>query len=171
MKSPALDRIQEESARYSSIIPAAVLIVRGPGGGPTFVRQKGGPFAGRWLLPGGGIEVGEPAHEAAVRETYEETGIVVPARDVRVVGIYEILGRHGMPYHVLMSAFITDGTYELPTGFVGDNGGAVTQSDPDGIVVHSSDRRILTHAGVVADSPAVTEAAPIADWLEVRALA
>jgi 8-oxo-dGTP pyrophosphatase MutT (NUDIX family) len=32
---------------------------------------------GRWTLPGGQIDKGEKAREAAVRETYEETGINV----------------------------------------------------------------------------------------------
>jgi 8-oxo-dGTP pyrophosphatase MutT (NUDIX family) len=30
-----------------------------------------------WLTPGGGVEAGESPSEAAVREAYEETGIVV----------------------------------------------------------------------------------------------
>jgi 8-oxo-dGTP pyrophosphatase MutT (NUDIX family) len=31
-------------------------------------------LAARWLTPGGGIDPGETAHEAAVRELFEETG-------------------------------------------------------------------------------------------------
>lgn len=33
----------------------------------------------RWLTPGGGIDPGEDAHAAAVRELYEETGLRVPS--------------------------------------------------------------------------------------------
>lgn len=37
------------------------------------IRQNYG--SGRWTVPGGGIEAGEAAHDAAVREVKEETGI------------------------------------------------------------------------------------------------
>jgi 8-oxo-dGTP pyrophosphatase MutT (NUDIX family) len=40
-----------------------------------------------WHLPGGGVEPGETAHEAMVRETREETGVEVSAT-ARLLGIY-----------------------------------------------------------------------------------
>src|SRR5438067_13412956 len=40
------------------------------------------PCKGEWTFPGGLVELGETMCEAAVRETYEETGIRVRARDV-----------------------------------------------------------------------------------------
>ena len=41
---------------------------------------------GRWCLPGGGIDPGESAAEACVREVFEETGLQVKA--TKLVGIY-----------------------------------------------------------------------------------
>ena len=41
---------------------------------------------GQWCLPSGGMESGESANEACVREVLEETGLVVTVK--RLVGIY-----------------------------------------------------------------------------------
>ena len=41
---------------------------------------------GRWCLPGGGMDTGESASEACVREVLEETGLDV--RVTRLVGVY-----------------------------------------------------------------------------------
>jgi 8-oxo-dGTP diphosphatase len=38
-------------------------------------KRKGGTGDGQWCLPGGKLDFGEYFHEAAVRETLEETGI------------------------------------------------------------------------------------------------
>lgn len=36
-----------------------------------------GPYAGMYLTPGGGVETGEAADDAALRELYEEAGVKV----------------------------------------------------------------------------------------------
>lgn len=41
---------------------------------------------GRWGLPGGGVELGEPVRVAIVREVREETGLDV--EPVRLIGVY-----------------------------------------------------------------------------------
>lgn len=37
----------------------------------------GYPGAGRWTLPGGGVEFGEHPEDALVREVYEESGLAI----------------------------------------------------------------------------------------------
>ncbi len=40
-------------------------------------KRSNEPARGKWSVPGGVVEVGEPLEEAVVRETLEETGLVV----------------------------------------------------------------------------------------------
>jgi ADP-ribose pyrophosphatase YjhB (NUDIX family) len=48
-------------------------------------------MAGGWSLPGGAIELGESVREACVRETREETGLIVEA--LAVVETIDIIHR------------------------------------------------------------------------------
>jgi len=65
----------------------------------------------RWLVPGGGIDDGEDTLTAAIRELYEETGLVVTAEDLGEP-VLEATGRwdwaDGLNYHTY-----TDTIYEL----------------------------------------------------------
>lgn len=47
--------------------------------------------ATEWLIPGGGVEPGESPAQAAVRELYEETGIVVAVDDIAELHTYRRL--------------------------------------------------------------------------------
>jgi ADP-ribose pyrophosphatase YjhB (NUDIX family) len=41
------------------------------------VEQENGYWAGKWILPGGKLELGETLEDCAARECYEETRVIV----------------------------------------------------------------------------------------------
>ena len=55
----------------------AYLLARDDRGRVLVVTQRGGPFEGEWLLPGGGVEPGETIEDAVRREVREETGLEI----------------------------------------------------------------------------------------------
>lgn len=55
------------------------------------IRRGRRPSKGQWALPGGFIEPGESLGEAAARELYEETGLMVS--ELRQVGTFGEPGR------------------------------------------------------------------------------
>jgi 8-oxo-dGTP diphosphatase len=55
------------------------------------IQRRNPPFQGRWALPGGFVEDGEPVMQAAPRELAEETGL--RASNLRLLGVYDTPGR------------------------------------------------------------------------------
>jgi 8-oxo-dGTP diphosphatase len=54
--------------------------------GRVLLIQRGKePLRGRWVVPGGTVELGETLEEAIVREVLEETGVRVKPRDIMTV--------------------------------------------------------------------------------------
>lgn len=72
---------------YNNPIPVAVVLVP-VADGLLVVRRSIEPGFGRWALPGGFLEVGEPWQVGAAREVVEETGIVVPPASLEIVEVH-----------------------------------------------------------------------------------
>jgi mutator protein MutT len=71
------------------------------------VRRKVDPYAGRWSIPGGAIELGERAREALVREVREECGVDV--EPLVVVDVYDNIVEDGgtVKYHYVVIDYLS----------------------------------------------------------------
>jgi 8-oxo-dGTP diphosphatase len=71
------------------------------------IRRGTAPLLGEWSLPGGVLECGETLREAVVRETREETGLLVETGEM--LGVYERLIRDDegrLRYHYVLIDFL-----------------------------------------------------------------
>ena len=65
---------------------------------------------GTWCPPGGHLEFGESNEEAAVRETKEETGMIISAGDIWFEGVtndfYPASGKHYITLHLFCKKYL-----------------------------------------------------------------
>jgi 8-oxo-dGTP diphosphatase len=74
----------------------------------VLIRRGKEPLRGRWVIPGGTVELGETLQEALVREMQEETGLVVRPREV--VLVFDRIQRDGpsVEYHYVIIDYACD---------------------------------------------------------------
>lgn len=65
------------------VVAVGGVVVRG--GRVLLIRRGKPPLLGRWTIPGGTVELGEPLVAALVREMAEETGLAVQPQQVLTV--------------------------------------------------------------------------------------
>jgi 8-oxo-dGTP pyrophosphatase MutT (NUDIX family) len=132
---------------FAKVTTAALAILPGSGGTVTFVRQQRGPYAGSLLLPGGKVEFGESAVDAARREAVEEAGCEVGV--LTPTGVYEMRGGWSEGgYHFVMFAFLAAGEVRLREGFGGHHVDGVLQAPVEQVRPHPTVMRILNDAGM-----------------------
>ena len=75
--------------RKKAVRTAVVAVVKNENGGILLTKRAIPPYLGKWVMPGGKIDLGEPITAALKREVMEEVGL-----DVHVEGLidyYEIV--------------------------------------------------------------------------------
>lgn len=72
------------------------------------IRRGKAPLRGRWVIPGGTVELGETLEDALVREIDEETGVRVRPREV--VTVFDRIERDaaGVVYHYVIIDYLCD---------------------------------------------------------------
>ena len=83
--------------------PTVDIVLYREGQGILLIERRNPPHG--WALPGGFIDYGESAEQAAVREALEETGLAV--RLTGLLGVYSDPGRDPR-FHTLSVAFMAD---------------------------------------------------------------
>jgi 8-oxo-dGTP pyrophosphatase MutT (NUDIX family) len=130
--------------------PAAVaLVVVETDDGPGIVLTKRSPHlrahAGQWALPGGRIDEGEDAEDAALRELHEELGMLV-ARDAVVGRLDDYPTRSGYVLTPVVvwagaDAVMTPNPEEVASAHVVS--GAVLDVEPRFVSIPESDRPVV----------------------------
>jgi 8-oxo-dGTP diphosphatase len=66
------------------------------------IRRGKEPLRGRWVVPGGTVELGETLEDAVAREVHEETGLVV--RALEVMKVFDAIERDdsGVRFHYVV---------------------------------------------------------------------
>jgi ADP-ribose pyrophosphatase YjhB (NUDIX family) len=75
------------------------------GGRVLLTRRSINPGRGLWTFPGGFVDFGESVADAAVRETFEETGL-----KVELGGLHNVYSYPGSPVIIVFRASVVGGT-------------------------------------------------------------
>jgi 8-oxo-dGTP diphosphatase len=105
------------------------------------IRRGKEPLRGRWVVPGGTVEVGETLHEALVREIQEETGLVVRPREI--VAVFDRIERDGgeVRYHYVIIDYLCD--YVSGTPVAASDAEAVAFVSPDELPAYALPEKAL----------------------------
>ena len=130
----------------------AIVACTDDSGRVLLVKQIGGPYAGAWLLPGGGVDEGESIEDGLRREMREESGCELA--DIQRVATYEVDERT-QDFKALVHLFRARARGQARA----EEGSAIRWALPTEAGYHPALRRELADAGLrVEDDHALGDA-------------
>ena len=139
----------------------AIVACTDKSGRVLLVKQIGGPYAGAWLLPGGGVDEGESIEDALRREMREETGCELD--DMRSVATYEVDERT-QDFKALVHLFRAKARGQARA----EDGSALRWASPTEAGYHPALRRELADEGMRAEDDATLAEAMNATNITMR---
>lgn len=120
------------------------------------IQRAWDPHRHAWALPGGHVDRGETARQAAVRELAEETGIHIDPDDLHEIGVYDEPDRDPRGRYVTVAFTATVTEPVEPTA--GDDAAQARWVDAalDDLAVAFDHRTIITDAITTARLTAAT---------------
>ena len=112
---------------YRNPTPTVDILIHCPGRGVVLIERKNAPSG--WALPGGFIDYGESAENAAIREALEETGLAVELTGL--LGVYSDPRRD--PRGHTLSVVYTAAAKDLSRLAAGDDAGLARVFPLDGL--------------------------------------
>jgi len=145
-----------EAPAATVVVPSVFVAAREPAGRLLLVRRCD---SGMWELPGGRVDVGETAVEAAVRETQEEAGLSVVVTGI--VGLFTdpghvVRGLNGevrQQFAVVFRAEVMAGGVPRGDQHETSDAGWIAPSDLSGLRIEPPVRAWIAHALGVDGSP------------------
>ncbi len=115
-----MSEIGRAARRYPDRPIVGVLAVVLRGERALIVRRANPPMAGRWGFPGGVLELGETVGAGAMRELFEETGVVAePSGTLTVIDTIDHDDEERVRHHYVLVAVL--GIWRSGDGTAGDD--------------------------------------------------
>ncbi len=135
-------------------VPAAGCVVL-RGGDVLLIRRAKPPLEGQWSLPGGRIERGERAADAAVREVREETGC-----GIEIIGLIDVVERIDADSHFILIDYAAHWFSGAPRpGGDASEARFVPPDELAGLTLWDETRRIIDEARAMLAAKAPDKAA------------